>query len=90
MQKNETEMTRRNFIKGTSRAIAATAFTAPMFIPKSVFGANDRIRVAVLGLNGRGNNHVEGFMNLDNVEVTTICDPDMKVLERRAKQYQEN
>jgi predicted dehydrogenase len=89
MQKVDSKISRRSFIKGTTSAVAATAIAAPMFIPKNVFGANDRIRAAVLGLNSRGNSHVNGFMNLENVEVTTLCDPDMKVLERRAKEYKE-
>ena len=89
MQKKETKISRRSFIKGTTGAVAATALSTPMFIPKNVFGANDKVRVAVLGMNGRGKNHVDGFMNLKNVEVTTLCDPDMKILEKRAKQYEE-
>jgi hypothetical protein len=36
----------------------ATA-VSPTVIPKEAFGANDRIRVAVLGVNGRGQNHIE-------------------------------
>ncbi len=42
-----------------------------------VFGANDKIRVAVLGVNGRGTDHIAGFMNLPDVEVACLCDPDL-------------
>ncbi len=89
MQKKETTISRRAFLKSSTGVVAATAFSAPMFIPPKVFGANDKIRIAVLGLNGRGDDHVKAYMKLDNVDVVTLCDPDMKVLESRAKEYSE-
>ncbi|MBN2087978.1 Gfo/Idh/MocA family oxidoreductase [candidate division KSB1 bacterium] len=90
MQSKDEKMTRRTFMKQTATVAAAT-MAAPMFIPKSVFGANDRIRIAVLGVNGRGRNHVESFMELQdkNVIVTTLCDPDMEVLKKRGKEFEE-
>jgi predicted dehydrogenase len=87
MEKNE-NVSRRTFVKASSAVTAATV-AAPMFIPNKVFGANDKIRAAVLGVNGRGKSHINGFMNLDNVEVVTLCDPDQNVLDQRAKDYQE-
>ena len=74
-------LNRRKFLKTTAAASAAASVAGPLFIPKHVFGANDRIRVAVLGVHGRGKSHIRGFMALDNVEVTTLCDPDMQVLQ---------
>lgn len=88
MDKKQSRISRRSFIKGTTSAVAAAAMTSPLFISQNVFGANDRIRVAVLGVHGRGKSHIGGFMNLDNVEVTTLCDPDMNVLEERAKDFE--
>jgi len=80
-------LTRRAFLKNLSIVTAAVA--APLYIPKRVFGANDRINVAVLGVHGRGQSHVRGFMELENVQVTTLCDPDMNVLKERGQQFQE-
>ena len=51
--------------------------------------ANDTIRVAVLGVNGRGKDHLNGFEPLDNVEVVTLCDPDQEILAQRAKEFGE-
>jgi len=79
--------TRRSFLKNVSAVAAVTA--APMFIPQNVFGANDRINVAVLGVNGRGKSHINGFMEIENVQVTTLCDPDMNVLKERGQAFQE-
>jgi predicted dehydrogenase len=89
MKNKESKISRRSFLKNTTGAIAAASVAGPMFIPQSVFGANDRIRVAVLGVNGRGRRHIENFMNLENVEVVTLCDPDQKVLDKRAAEFEE-
>ncbi|WP_167617091.1 Gfo/Idh/MocA family protein [Maribellus sediminis] len=79
---------RRSFIKKTTVAGSA-AIVAPTLISANVFGANDRINAAVLGLNGRGKAHVSGLMNQENVQVTTLCDPDMNVLQERQKAFKE-
>jgi predicted dehydrogenase len=84
MNKNQS---RRNFIKNS--AAAATVISIPTIIPAHAFGANDRINAAVLGVNGRGKNHISSFMVQDNVEVTHLCDPDMNVLKKRQKEFKE-
>ncbi|HZU39305.1 MAG TPA: Gfo/Idh/MocA family oxidoreductase [Gemmataceae bacterium] len=42
--------------------------------------AGDRLRVAVLGVHGRGKDHVHGFAGRHNCVVTTICDADSAVV----------
>lgn len=80
--------TRRTFIKTTAVA-GSTALVAPHIVSASVFGANDRINAAVLGINGRGKSHISGFMAQDNVRVKTLCDPDMNLLKERQKTFKE-
>jgi len=87
MQNNRLDLSRRSFLKNTGTA-AAAAIAAPMFVPSSAFGANDRVRAAVLGVHGRGKSHIEGFMEQPNVEVVTLCDPDSAVLAERAKDFE--
>ena len=79
-------MERRTFVKSAAGAVAAQgmAFAAS----SRVLGANDRIRVAVLGVNGRGRRHIAGFEALDNVEVVTLVDPDRKIAEERAASFE--
>jgi predicted dehydrogenase len=80
--------TRRKFIKKT--AVAGTAaIVAPTIVSANAFGANDRINAAVLGLNGRGKSHVSGLMNQENVQVVTLCDPDMNVLKERQTDFKD-
>ena len=84
---------RRSFIRSAAgkaavAAIAPSAFamaetTASASSTSRIIGANDRIRIAVLGINGRGKTHVEEIMDLaakSNVEVVALCDPDMNLL----------
>jgi predicted dehydrogenase len=85
MKEKKTE-TRRSFIQKS--AGAAALLTIPTIIPKHAFGANDRVRVAVLGVNGRGQNHIQGFSALENVEVACLCDPDLVILAKRAQEFE--
>jgi predicted dehydrogenase len=79
MGQNTEHTDRRNFLK-TGVVAAGVASAASM---KKVLGANDRIRIAVVGINGRGWNHVEGFKSLPGVEVAYFCDADENVIHRR-------
>ena len=91
---------RRTFLKtAASGAILAAVTpstlkaepTVPTIMPASAKGANDRIRVAVLGINGRGKSHISEIMGLSekaNVEVATLCDPDMVILQERAREFE--
>ncbi|WP_077921996.1 Gfo/Idh/MocA family protein [Spirosoma sp. 209] len=77
---------RRKFIQ---TAVAGSAVLGlPTIIPSRAFGANDRLRVAVIGINGRGKDHIAGFSKLDNVEVATLCDVDNVVLQKGAADFE--
>jgi predicted dehydrogenase len=78
--------TRRDFLK-TSAAAAAGATFAISGTKSSgnVLGANDRIRVAIAGVNGRGTSHISGFAKMQNVEVAYIVDPDTRLFDRRSR-----
>ncbi len=82
------EKSRRSFIKKSTVAGSA-AFVAPTIVSSKVFGANDRINAAVLGVNGRGKNHISSLMNQDNVNVAILCDPDMNILKDRQKDFKD-
>ncbi len=49
--------------------------------------ANDRIRIAVLGVNGRGKDHIKGFQSQPDAEVALLCDPDRNVADERALKF---
>ena len=50
-------------------------------------GANERINVAVCGINGRGKTHMGRFSEVEGAEVTTICDPDSALFAPRGKEF---
>lgn len=82
------KFTRRDMLKATVPSSLAM-MAVPTIIPSTAFGANDRLRVAVIGINGRGKDHIKGFMAQDNVEVATLCDVDSVVLSAGAKAFEE-
>lgn len=88
MDQESNQVSRRNFIK-SSAGVTAAALAIPTIIPSSAFGANDKISVAVLGVNGRGGSHIDNFSKLPNVQVTHLCDPDNVVLQSVAKEFTE-
>lgn len=79
-------MNRRSFVKGTAAGAVGLALAQP---GSRVLGANEDIRVAVVGLNGRGGNHLSAFNGMDGVRVAALCDIDEQVLERRVGQFSE-
>ncbi|OFY68342.1 MAG: oxidoreductase [Bacteroidetes bacterium RBG_13_42_15] len=99
MEKSENN-SRRSFIKTVATGAALASLTPavlksemvmPEVIPQTSKGANDRIRVAVLGVNGRGKSHIEEIMGLSekaNVEVAVLCEPDMDILQTRAGEFE--
>jgi predicted dehydrogenase len=80
-----TRQTRRDFLK-TTLAAAATVTIAGTKSSGKVQGANDTIRVAIAGLNGRGGSHVGEFGKMPGVQVTYLVDPDTRTFARRIKQ----
>jgi predicted dehydrogenase len=76
---------RREFLK---RAAGGGLVAATFAIGKTkpfggVLGANDRIRVALVGLNGRGKEHLKNYCKIKNVEIAYFVDPDARLFESR-------
>jgi predicted dehydrogenase len=70
---------RRGFLQ-TSTTAGASLILAGTRASGQVLGANDRIRVGICGLNGRGQSHLAGWLEQPNVEIAYLIDPDQKVL----------
>jgi len=78
------EISRRKFLTTGVGAVAATSLMAG----KAPASVNGTIRVAVLGVNGRGRSHIQTLEKLDGVQVAVLCDPDKQVLETQASDFQ--
>src|SRR4030095_6024687 len=77
-------LTRRSLLAGAIASVAAggaLAFSARSYA--RIKGANDRLRVARMGLNGCGMAHVTAFTAASNMQVTHLVDVDSKVLSTR-------
>ena len=82
----ESEITRRDFLKSSAKTGAGlAALSGITFIthPERVFGANDRVRVAVCGIHAQGFEHVKMYAKLPHAEVAAVCDVDENVLRER-------
>jgi len=76
-------ITRRAFMK------YSLAATAAALVPFSrARGANDDIRVAVVGLGGKGSQHVDVFAGLEGVRVVALCDVDSKRLRKQVEKFE--
>ena len=71
---------------------AAAAATAGSMHPASaaggrgrVVGPNDQIRIAVIGIRGRGKDHISGYAKMDDVTVAALCDIDLNAIPAAAK-----
>jgi predicted dehydrogenase len=80
---------RRNFIRKT--ALGGAAFTlAPRMGYSNIFGANERLNVAVIGIHSRGKALTEGIHAYPEAKILYNCDVDNKILKEHSKWCQEN
>ena len=82
---------RREFLKTSSAAIAGAAILASPAVGRGAASANDRIRVAVVGLGGRGRvSHCGALHELaaENVEIAALCDCDENRLNAAANEVE--
>ncbi len=79
-------ITRRTFIQ-TAASGAAVASLPLAAVARSIRGVNQDIRVGVVGLNGRGGSHINGFRRLEGVRVVALCDVDRSILARNVERF---
>jgi predicted dehydrogenase len=80
---------RRDFLKSGSIAAAVAAVPRglrALSAQQGVTGANDRVRVGIIGLRSRGLDHIRGYGALPNVEIAALCDIDDSVMSQRLAQ----
>jgi predicted dehydrogenase len=66
---------RRHFLKAASAAVATSRFP--------ILGANDRINLGIVGLGGRGNDHIRYYSTLDqDCRMAALCDVNQAARER--------
>jgi predicted dehydrogenase len=79
----KTSLSRRTFVK--SSALTAGLAVVGGFSPAGAIGANDRIRLGVIGCGGQGTGHLHDLVNRganDNIEVVGVSDVYRRRLSR--------
>ena len=85
---------RRAFIKKAAIAaggimIGQKAFSLTAKSYNRIIGANERINVAIIGLNGRGGSMCTTFAKQANCLVNVVCDVDSRTIPKTQKKVQE-
>ncbi|MCB0571930.1 MAG: Gfo/Idh/MocA family oxidoreductase, partial [Phaeodactylibacter sp.] len=75
--------TRRKFVKDA--LIGATALSFPASSYARILGSNERIKLAVVGLNGRGQAHIIAASKAGNAEIIAFCDVDARTFAKGQK-----
>ncbi|MEQ8764572.1 MAG: Gfo/Idh/MocA family oxidoreductase [Planctomycetota bacterium] len=86
MPRKKSALTRRQFVQGS--ALGAAAMALPSWKSFQRLGANEEIRVGVVGFNSRGKSHINGLHRLDGVRVTALCDVDRNVLNAGVQEFE--
>ena len=78
-----TRFSRRTFLEHSAVLGASATLSARSYA--NVAGANSDIRLAVVGLNGKGKDHITSFQAIPGVRVVAVCDCDSTVLDQGAQ-----
>ena len=72
---------RREFLKGAAAAVATAQFP--------ILGANDRVNIGIVGLGGRGNEHIGFYSKLESdSRIAAVCDVNQAARERAVARIQ--
>lgn len=82
-------ITRREFSKSAVAGAAGLAFAGTAKSYSQIMGANERVRFAIIGLNGRGYAHLSSLRaNAESSRVVAICDVESNFLDKFAAEAQ--
>jgi len=79
------KLSRRDFVKSSMAVGAGLALAGPA---SHALGANDDIRVAVVGVGGQGGGHMRYFHGCQGARLVAICDADRGHVEKRAADFE--
>jgi predicted dehydrogenase len=80
-------MERREFLQKSAKGTLALGTASLIFSNSNWKGANDRVNVAVIGIRGMGQSHIQEYQKLKNVEVTALCDVDENLFSERVRKH---
>ncbi len=80
-----TSIRRRDFLKTGALGIAATQFS--LVSKANVLGANNQVRLGMLGMGGRAKELFKYFSPVNEVKIAAVCDPDSATRGMRNKEF---
>ena len=86
-------LTRRSFLKKSSAVLAAGvmhSLFAPYEAAARKVGANDKIRVALIGCRNMGWSDLSDFMRHPEIDCVALCDIDQNILRNRAAEIEKS
>lgn len=78
---------RRQFLKSAALVAGALAFR-PTFALADTLNANSEVRLAIIGLRGKGADHINTFKKIPGVRLVALCDADQEILDRELKKLE--
>jgi predicted dehydrogenase len=76
---------RRAFLRSTATVAAGLAALAPARRARAQPSAGERVRLGVMGTNGRGSDLIRSFLEAGNVEIAFVCDVAEPALQKGLK-----
>ncbi len=73
---------RRKFLQKTSAITASLGLLSAAPALRAQSSPNARLRVGVIGCNGRGMAHITGLLAVPNLEITYVCDVDSRAVDK--------
>ena len=70
-----TDQTRRQVIRGAAASAISTSISR-------VLGANDRVNIAIVGVGGRGTDHLKNYITLPDARIAAVVDVNQAAQER--------
>lgn len=89
-------VTRRRFFGKAAGTTLGAASVGPILgravlgapsVDAGILGSNERVRVAVVGIHGMGQSHIQSYSALRDVEVAALCDVDENLFDGCVKKH---
>ncbi|MDA1121801.1 MAG: Gfo/Idh/MocA family oxidoreductase [Bacteroidetes bacterium] len=81
--------TRRSFVKKSALAGAGLSMATSAASYARIIGSNERVNVALTGLNSRGKEHIGIVSGFEDANIAAICDVDSDVISQSMKMISE-
>jgi predicted dehydrogenase len=79
---NLSTLNRRRFLQNTAFLATGLAALGRWTSGQAAESPNNKIRIGVMGTNGRGMDHINSFLALPNTEIAYVCDVDVRAVDK--------